>query len=231
MASTLAVTMSPLSFPQPKSHFHNPITPPTQHNLRRQNTPYTQSPSTSPSSTTSNRHSLPNNNILWQQHKKQMDNRVPMIQTPSPPPSPTRPRLSLDTSHERLNATVVCKDDKSYLKLFSPVLVESPVSFLDSKQLFEDKKLWENGPDAAFQKQLDIEKRDTYKGKKKVKTVFAPQVPIWDLLFPSPMQRISLRLFLSLFFSRLRVSLHLLLLFSLFTDTPLPVVHLSCSFD
>ncbi|KAG0087988.1 hypothetical protein BGZ92_006765 [Podila epicladia] len=135
-----------------------------QHNLKLQNTPYTPpSPTTSPSSTTSNRHSLPNHNILWQQHKHQMQNHTSITQTPSPPPSPTRPRLSLDTSHERLNATVVCKDDKSYLKLFSPVLVESPVSFLDSNQLFEDKKLWENGPDAAFQKQLDMEKRDTYK--------------------------------------------------------------------
>ncbi|KAI9242345.1 MAG: hypothetical protein BYD32DRAFT_403355 [Podila humilis] len=172
MASTLAMSVSPLSFSQQKSHFHNPVPPPTrQHNLKLQNTPYLSSLSSS-STIASNRNSLPNHNILWQQHQHQMERHFQkenqtstQAQAPSPPPAPTRPRLSLDTSRERLNATVVCKGDKSYLKLFSPVLVESPVSFLDSKQLSEDKKLWEHGPDAAFQKQLDLEKRDAYKAR------------------------------------------------------------------
>ncbi|KAF9425829.1 hypothetical protein BGZ94_007180 [Podila epigama] len=81
--------------------------------------------------------------------------------TPTTPTTPTRPRLSLDTSPERLqqpNITIVHHNNKQYRKLFSPVLVESPVSFLDSKQLSEDTKLWENGPDAAFQHQLEMEK-------------------------------------------------------------------------
>ncbi|KAF9428165.1 hypothetical protein BGZ94_003206 [Podila epigama] len=69
------------------------------------------------------------------------------------------PGLSLDTSGERLqNATIVHHNNKQYLKLFSPGLVESPVSFLDQKQLVEDEKLWENGPDAAFQKQLESDR-------------------------------------------------------------------------
>ncbi|KAK3807637.1 MAG: hypothetical protein J3Q66DRAFT_355952 [Benniella sp.] len=83
----------------------------------------------------------------------------------SPPPGrPGGPKLTLDTSQERLQKyTVVNHDGQSYLKLFSPVLVESPVSFLSDKQLFDDRKLWENGPDDVLQKKIDMEKRETFK--------------------------------------------------------------------
>ncbi|KAF9919793.1 hypothetical protein FBU30_010531 [Linnemannia zychae] len=91
----------------------------------------------------------------------------------SPPSSPLfpldrragLPRLSLDTSHERLQKepTVIQHGDQSYLKLFSPTLVDSPVSFLDEKQLLADKKMWENGPDEAFQKQLEMERCEANK--------------------------------------------------------------------
>ncbi|KAG0346917.1 hypothetical protein BGZ54_005066, partial [Gamsiella multidivaricata] len=84
---------------------------------------------------------------------------------PSPPPGRAGgPRLSLDTSQERLQKfTVVQHNNQSYLKLFTPTLVESPVSFLSPTQLLDDKKLWENGPNEAFQKKLDMEKREVYK--------------------------------------------------------------------
>jgi hypothetical protein len=76
------------------------------------------------------------------------------------------PPLSLDTSNERLqNIKVIELGNKRYLKLFSPSLVESPVSFLNHKQQIADQKLWENGPDEAFQKQLDMEKREAFRGK------------------------------------------------------------------
>lgn len=82
------------------------------------------------------------------------------------PGRPGGPALSLDTSGERLqNIKVIQFGNKSYLKLFSPSLVESPVSFLDYKQMTEDKQLWENGPNEAFQKQLDMEKREAFRGK------------------------------------------------------------------
>ncbi|KAF9094250.1 hypothetical protein BGX29_009603 [Mortierella sp. GBA35] len=91
-----------------------------------------------------------------------------LIQSSSPPHSPLRagfPRLSLDTSPERLQkpVTVIQHGDQSYLKLFSPILVDSPVSYLDEKQQIADKKMWENGPDEAFQRQLDMERREAYK--------------------------------------------------------------------
>ncbi|KAF9934013.1 hypothetical protein BGZ65_003945 [Modicella reniformis] len=78
------------------------------------------------------------------------------------------PLLSLDTSDERLqNIKVIQFGSKSYLKLFSPSLVESPVSFLNQKQLLDDKKLWENGPNEAFQKQLEMEKREAFRARSK----------------------------------------------------------------
>ncbi|KAF9091504.1 hypothetical protein BGX27_002019 [Mortierella sp. AM989] len=78
------------------------------------------------------------------------------------------PRLSLDTSDERLqDIKFVRHGNKRYLKLFSPSLVESPVSYLNQKQLTEDKSLWENGPNEAFQKQLEIERRDAYRARSK----------------------------------------------------------------
>ncbi|KAF9954841.1 hypothetical protein BGZ65_003787 [Modicella reniformis] len=82
----------------------------------------------------------------------------------SPPPGrPGGPKLCLDTSQERLEKyTVINHEGKSYLKLFSPVLVESPVSFLSGHQLHEDKKLWENGPDEVLQKKIDIERREAF---------------------------------------------------------------------
>ncbi|KAI8355228.1 hypothetical protein B0O80DRAFT_39296 [Mortierella sp. GBAus27b] len=85
----------------------------------------------------------------------------------SPPPGrPGGPKLSLDTSQERLQKyTVVNHDGQSYLKLFSPVLVESPVSFLTPHQLFDDKKLWENGPDVALQTKIDTERREAFKAR------------------------------------------------------------------
>ena len=61
--------------------------------------------------------------------------------------------------------TVIKKGNRRYLKLFSPGLVESPQSFLDQEQLNEDKNLWENGPNAAFQKQLELEKQEAIAGK------------------------------------------------------------------
>ncbi|KAF9357852.1 hypothetical protein BGX26_002948 [Mortierella sp. AD094] len=77
-------------------------------------------------------------------------------------------RLSLDTSDERLqNIKFVQHGNKRYLKLFSPSLVESPVSYLNQKQLTDDKKLWENGPNEAFQKQLELERRDAYRARSK----------------------------------------------------------------
>ncbi|KAG0348046.1 hypothetical protein BG004_006253 [Podila humilis] len=190
-SATLSISLSPLSY-NSKSAFHNPIPLPSrQHNMRLQSSTTTttiSSTSTSIATTNAtnaaNRLSLPSsNNTFWQQHQQQMIGKHTKAQQqqqlPSPPPSPTRPRLSLDTSQERLNYnnnnnndnhhnnnlpfTVVNKDDKSYLKLFSPVLVDSPVSYLDAKQLHDDKKLWENGPDAAFQKQLQMEKHEAHK--------------------------------------------------------------------
>lgn len=83
----------------------------------------------------------------------------------SPPPGrPGGPKLSLDTSQERLKYTVVNHEGQNYLKLFSPVLVESPVSFLSPCQLFDDKKLWENGPDGVLEKKIDMERREVFKG-------------------------------------------------------------------
>ncbi|KAG0248652.1 hypothetical protein BG011_010036 [Mortierella polycephala] len=87
---------------------------------------------------------------------------------PPSPLSPSRraggPRLSLDTSQERLqNITIIKDGDKSYLKLFSPDLVESPVSYLSANQLFDDKKLWENGPDEVLKKQLERENTEVFK--------------------------------------------------------------------
>ncbi|KAF8923937.1 hypothetical protein BGZ58_002368, partial [Dissophora ornata] len=77
-------------------------------------------------------------------------------------------RLSLDTSDERLqNIKIIQHNNKRYLKLFSPSLVESPVSYLNHKQLTDDKKLWENGPNEAFQKQLETEKREAYRARSK----------------------------------------------------------------
>ncbi|KAF9191260.1 hypothetical protein BGZ51_007580 [Haplosporangium sp. Z 767] len=126
-----------------------------------------------------NRLSLPNANILRVQQQAQYEQQLPYLQQkqqkqysekPVPGATPGRggPRLSLDTSEERLqNITVITHGNKKYLKLFSPSLVESPVSFLDQKQLTDDKKLWENGPNEAFQKQLEIEKREAYRARSK----------------------------------------------------------------
>ncbi|KAG0261074.1 hypothetical protein BG011_001377 [Mortierella polycephala] len=123
-----------------------------------------------------NRPSLPNANILRVQQQAQYEQQPPHHQqkqySEKPAPGSTLgrggPRLSLDTSEERLqNITVITHDNKKYLKLFSPSLVESPVSFLDQKQLTDDKKLWENGPNEAFQKQLEIEKREAYRARSK----------------------------------------------------------------
>ncbi|KAF9116004.1 hypothetical protein BGX27_005441 [Mortierella sp. AM989] len=119
-----------------------------------------------------NRHSCPTSDTLWQKHQQQQqwkrqEYQEKATQQPSPPPGRAGgPRLSLDTSHERLqNFTVIQHGDQSYLKLFSPTLVESPVSFLSPRQIIEDKKLWENGPDEAFQRKLDSEKRETFQGR------------------------------------------------------------------
>ncbi|KAF9343440.1 hypothetical protein BGX26_005714, partial [Mortierella sp. AD094] len=154
-------TDSPLPQSQPTQSFNN-VNQKAQH--------------TSASSAHPNRHSCPISNTLWQKHQQQMQMQQQQqqwkrqefqekaTQQPSPPPGRAGgPRLSLDTSFERLqNFTVIQHGDQSYLKLFSPTLVESPVSFLSSKQIMEDKKLWEDGPDEAFQKKLDMEKRETY---------------------------------------------------------------------
>ncbi|KAF9541005.1 hypothetical protein EC957_003584 [Mortierella hygrophila] len=135
-----------------------------------------------------NRHSLPKASNIWQQHQQQMQQQQQQQQLQnyqkqqqqgmlaSPPPSPlsldTRrsglPRLSLDTSQERLSLkspTIIQHGDQSYLKLFSPTLVDSPVSYLDEKQQIADSKMWENGPDEAFQMQLDMERRDALKAR------------------------------------------------------------------
>jgi hypothetical protein len=100
----------------------------------------------------------------------------------------------LDTSQERLQKyTVVNHEGQSYLKLFSPVLVESPVSFLNDKQLFNDRKLWENGPDDVLQKRIDMEKRETFKG---TTPVLMRNLPTWFFCIP------SYHGFLSLFLTR-----------------------------
>ncbi|KAF9573665.1 hypothetical protein EC968_008181 [Mortierella alpina] len=113
-----------------------------------------------------NRHSHPNSNPLRQQ--VQMQKQPSILEKPAVGPARGGQRLSLDTSDERLqNITIVKHGNKKYLKLFSPSLVESPVSFLDQKQLTIDRKLWENGPDEAFQKQLEVEKREAYKARSK----------------------------------------------------------------
>jgi len=177
--TTFALTpcLSPLS----KSSFQNS-------DLSLFPTSKTTSSSPQPQSNTTNRHSFPTYNTLWLQHQLQMqehqreqhrqdeiylEKSAPAItisapSTPSFKPAPNRPRLSLDTSRELLgNITVIKHGDKSYLKLFSPVLVESPVSFLDQSQQVEDKKKWENGPDEAFQRQLEMERREAFKGKQR----------------------------------------------------------------
>ncbi|KAF9399552.1 hypothetical protein BGX21_006078 [Mortierella sp. AD011] len=140
---------------------------------------------TSASSAHLNQHSFPTSGNLWENHQQQMKQQQQQQQQqqyqwkrkefqekatqrhPSPPPGRAGgPRLSLDTSFERLQSfTVIQHGDQSYLKLFSPALVESPVSFLSAKQILEDKKLWEGGPDEAFQRKLDMEKRETYQAR------------------------------------------------------------------
>jgi hypothetical protein len=127
----------------------------------------------------------------------------------SPPPSPLSldnnnnnnrraglPRLSLDTSQERLqpkSPTIIQHGDQSYLKLFSPTLVESPVSYLDEKQQIADKKMWENGPDEAFQKQLDMERRDAHKGNITVLLIH-PTIPPTFLTQPSVWNRNNIQI-------------------------------------
>lgn len=161
MITTAAVhTSSPLSKKpynaSPLSKQYHPGTP--QHSI--------------PSVTVSpNRHSLPNANILrlnlQQQHQQQQPHTPPpQQQRVQEKPLARGPRLSLDTSDERLQTTtIIHHNNKQYLKLFSPGLVDSPVSFLDQKQQVEDSKLWENGPDEAFQKQLETDRREAYRGK------------------------------------------------------------------
>ncbi|KAF9998243.1 hypothetical protein BGZ79_008079 [Entomortierella chlamydospora] len=135
----------------------------------------------SASSAQPNRHSCSTSGNLWENHQQQQQQQQQQQHQwkrkefqekatqrhPSPPPGRAGgPRLSLDTSFERLqNFTVIQHGDQSYLKLFSPALVESPVSFLSAKQILEDKKLWEGGPDEAFQRKLDMEKRETYQAR------------------------------------------------------------------
>ncbi|KAF9107755.1 hypothetical protein BGX29_005042 [Mortierella sp. GBA35] len=142
-----------------------------------------------------NRLSLPNANVLLQQQAQHQQQQPQHQKQQQQRPSPKQlflqqlhqqqqqlllqmheksantakvPRLSLDTSDERLqNITFVQHNNKRYMKLFSPSLVESPVTFLDKKQVLDDKKLWENGPDFAFQKQLDTEKREAYRARSK----------------------------------------------------------------
>ncbi|KAG0212835.1 hypothetical protein BGX28_005491 [Mortierella sp. GBA30] len=100
--------------------------------------------------------------MLNQQFQQQALHEKPVV------PGRGGPHLSLDTSDERLqNITIIKHGNKKYLKLFSPSLVESPVSFLNQKQLIEDKKMWENGPNEAFQKQQEIEKREAYRARSK----------------------------------------------------------------
>ncbi|KAF9324119.1 hypothetical protein BG006_000855 [Podila minutissima] len=163
MTTTTAVyTSSPLSkMPynaSPLSKQYQPGTP--QHSI--------------PSVTVSpNRHSLPNANILrlnqqQQQLQQQLPQTSPQQQRIQEKPPAKGPRLSLDTSDERLQTTtIIHHNNKQYLKLFSPGLVDSPVSFLDQKQLVEDKKLWENGPDDAFQKQLETDRREAHRARSK----------------------------------------------------------------
>ncbi|KAG0311246.1 hypothetical protein BGZ99_010309, partial [Dissophora globulifera] len=114
-----------------------------------------------------NRHSFPSSSSLWKQHQRQIQHVHEFQEKPlqPPPPSPRArgPRLSLDTSQERLqNVTLIQHGNQSYLKLFSPTLVESPVSFLSTGQLIEDAKLWENGPDEALEKRMEMERREVY---------------------------------------------------------------------
>ncbi|KAF9935379.1 hypothetical protein FBU30_003169 [Linnemannia zychae] len=100
---------------------------------------------------------------MHQLHQQQQHQQQQMQEKSVP-----KPRLSLDTSDERLqNITFVNHNNKRYMKLFSPNLVESPVTFLDKKQQLDDKKLWENGPDMAFQKQLETEKREAWRARSK----------------------------------------------------------------
>ncbi|KAG0360437.1 hypothetical protein BGZ54_009560 [Gamsiella multidivaricata] len=100
--------------------------------------------------------------LQLQQQQKQQFHEKPAVG----PGRSGGPRLSLDTSDERLqNVKVINHNNKRYLKLFSPSLVESPVSYLDRRQLSEDRKLWENGPNEAFQKQLEMEKREAYRAR------------------------------------------------------------------
>ncbi|GJJ68384.1 hypothetical protein EMPS_00730 [Entomortierella parvispora] len=171
--------LAPCSSPLSKSSFKNS-------DLSVFPTSKTTSSSLQPQSNTTNRHSFPTFNPLWQQHQFQMqehqrehqrqdeiylEKSTQSITTPSTPsfkPVPNRPRLSLDTSRELLgNITVIQHGDKSYLKLFSPILVESPVSFLNETQQLEDKKKWEDGPDEAFQRQLEMERREVFKVRSK----------------------------------------------------------------
>ncbi|KAG0295702.1 hypothetical protein BGZ96_011169 [Linnemannia gamsii] len=132
-----------------------------------------------------NRLSLPNANVLrlqqqaqqqQQQHRpshkqlfmQQLQQQQQEQQQQMHEKSTPKPRLSLDTSDERLqNINFVSHNNKRYTKLFSPNLVDSPVTFLDRKQLSDDRKLWENGPDMAFQKQLETEKRDAWQARSK----------------------------------------------------------------
>ncbi|KAI8353892.1 hypothetical protein B0O80DRAFT_65197 [Mortierella sp. GBAus27b] len=104
--------------------------------------------------------------LLHQQHQPSQHGHQQLHEKPvSGPGRQGGPALSLDTSVECLQSIKVIQlGNKSYLKLFSPSLVESPVSFLNHKQLIEDKQLWENGPNEAFQKQLDMEKREAFRG-------------------------------------------------------------------
>ncbi|KAG0305733.1 hypothetical protein BGZ98_003654 [Dissophora globulifera] len=128
------------------------------------------------------RHPLSNASVLRQQpqqdqspqhtHQQQQQQQQQQQFSEKPAIGPGRPggprlSLSLDTSDERLQTKVIRLGNKRYLKLFSPILVESPISYLNHKQLDEDKKLWENGPNEAFQKQLETEKREAYRARSK----------------------------------------------------------------
>ncbi|KAF9438600.1 hypothetical protein BGZ76_006652 [Entomortierella beljakovae] len=149
--------------------------PNTASNSAQQHQQFQEYLSHSKSSNNNNSHLLPQLQIQQlqqqqqqmlqqQQHQNQMSN----INEKSAAGVGRAPRLSLDTSDERLqNLKFVQHGNKRYLKLLSPGLVESPVSFLSQKQLTDDKKLWENGPNEAFQKQLEMERRDAYKARSK----------------------------------------------------------------
>ncbi|KAG0271842.1 hypothetical protein BGZ95_000285 [Linnemannia exigua] len=188
-SSTKTLFHNPISIPQQYQQYeHN-----TSFNTSLSSPPTNAiAPSNKP-----NRHSLPKSSNIWQQHQQQMQQQQEQhqqlhnyqqqqqlgIQSQKPHSAPSSPlfpltsggrgagllpRLSLDTSQERLQqkpATVIQHGDQSYLKLFSPTLVESPVSYLDEKQQIADKKMWENGPDEAFQRQLDIERREACKAR------------------------------------------------------------------